>query len=241
MIFRPLIPIQSFETLRRVNILLDEPNRKHGCRVILNARRAWAILSSGVPFRMPTTHLSCMDLVPPSWLPTATNKNLGTEKWSAGPMGLGVYIGEKWIVGGVGQHWWSYAGDNDRQSVNLTDFQYIIRYRLGPQTTIGMAPNIQMNWDADSGEKLRLPVGFGGEHPDFSGTVTGQNWPGISIFCRTAGLGWPATSDPIYFCPNPAVSRVVQEAFIWQLKEGPRVEKLNLGIPDWQLKAWMAD
>ena len=86
-------------------------------------------------------------------------------------MGLGVYIGEKWIVGGVGQHWWSYAGDSDRQSVNLTDFQYIIRYRLGPQTTIGMAPNIQMNWDADSGEKLRLPVGFGGDTLIFLGPL----------------------------------------------------------------------
>ena len=45
--------------------------------------------------------------------------------------------------------------------MNLTDIQPIIRYRLSPSTNIGMAPNIQYNWDAKSGEKLRLPVGFG--------------------------------------------------------------------------------
>jgi hypothetical protein len=159
-IFRPLIPIQSFETLRRVNIILDEESetqlsgdfeRKTGLGDIV----LWSAFSNA--YTPPFVYGFGPTLI----LPTATNKNLGTQKWSAGPMGLGVYIGEKWIVGGVGQHWWSYAGKTDRQSVNLTDFQYILYYRLTPNTNIGMAPNIQMNWDADSGEKLRLPVGLG--------------------------------------------------------------------------------
>jgi hypothetical protein len=61
----------------------------------------------------------------------------------------------------VAQHWWDFAGDNDRDSVNLTDFQPIIRYRLSPQTNIGYAPNIQYNWGGGSGDKLRLPIGGG--------------------------------------------------------------------------------
>ena len=76
-------------------------------------------------------------------------------------MGTICHITDKWIFGAVAQHWWSFAGDSDRDSVNLTDVQYIIRYRLSPQTNIGMAPNIQYNWNADSGDKLRFPIGGG--------------------------------------------------------------------------------
>ena len=84
---------------------------------------------------------------------------------------LGVNISEKWIIGGVFQHWWSFAGDDtvsvntsagpvkvDRSEVNLTDFQFILRYRVDEKTNIGMAPNIQYNWETD---QLTLPLGLG--------------------------------------------------------------------------------
>ena len=169
-ILRPIIPIQSFETLRRVNVILDEESeaqisgdfeRKTGLGDVI----LWTAFSNA--YTPPFVY----GFGPTLMFPTATNKNLGTEKWSAGPMGLGLYIGKQWILGGVGQHWWSYGGESDRQSVNLTDFQYIIRYRLNSRTNIGMAPNIQVNWDADSGEKLRLPVGIGGDRLIYLGPL----------------------------------------------------------------------
>jgi hypothetical protein len=86
-------------------------------------------------------------------------------------MVMAMNITDKWIVGGVFQHWWSFAGDDtfdidtslgpvtvDRSDVNLTDFQYIIRYRKSALTNFGVAPNIQYNHETD---ELSLPIGVG--------------------------------------------------------------------------------
>ena len=98
--------------------------------------------------------------VGPTWMfPTATDDALGTEKWSVGPAATVFYLGDKWILGGVWQNWFSFAGEGDRESVNLMDFQYVIQYRVTPTLQIGMTPNIQYDW-AD--HEWTVPVGFGG-------------------------------------------------------------------------------
>ena len=55
--------------------------------------------------------------------PTATEGALGQEKWSAGPAIVAFSLGEKWVLGGVAQHWWSISGTDNRADVSLTDFQ----------------------------------------------------------------------------------------------------------------------
>ena len=97
--------------------------------------------------------------VGPTWIfPTATDDSLGGEKWAVGPAAIAMYLGEKWVLGGVVQHWWDYAGDGDRADVNLTDLQYVLRYKVSPLTQLGTGPNIQYNWDTD---QLSLPIGLG--------------------------------------------------------------------------------
>ncbi len=108
---------------------------------------------------------------PTFMLHTATNDQLGTGKSSAGPMGLVTHISEKWILGAVAQHWWSFAGEDkikvktslgavrvDRPDVSLTDIQPIIRYRVSNKTNIGLAPNWRYNWKTT---QLSLPLGIG--------------------------------------------------------------------------------
>ena len=92
--------------------------------------------------------------------PTATDHTLGGEKWAVGPAATYFHLGEKWVIGGVLQHWWDYAGDDSRANVNLTDFQYVLRYKISPVTQIGTGPNIQYNWDTD---ELALPIGLGAD------------------------------------------------------------------------------
>ena len=64
-------------------------------------------------------------------------------------------------LGFLGQHWWSYAGDNDRAETSTTNIQYFINYRYNETVLIGMTPNIIVNWKADSDNKLTLPIGLG--------------------------------------------------------------------------------
>ena len=171
-IIRPVIPINSFQSIDGVDIsttgvpptiLGVDFERKTGLGDIV----LWTAFSNKYtpPF--------IFGFGPTIMMNTASDDLLGTGKWSAGPMVLGVNVSEKWIFGGVAQHWWSFAGQDDltintslgpqtvrRPQVNLTDFQLIYRYRINASTNIGGAPNIQYNWDTD---QLSLPLGLGSD------------------------------------------------------------------------------
>jgi hypothetical protein len=95
--------------------------------------------------------------------PTGTYRTLTTGKFSMGPMVAAFHMGKKWIIGTVVQQWWSVAVDPHRSQVNLTDIQYVVRFRLTPTTNIGCAPNIRINWVADGQDRVTFPIGFGGD------------------------------------------------------------------------------
>ena len=98
---------------------------------------------------------------PTFMFPTASDDILGTGKWSAGPSALALYLGDEFIVGGIMQHWWDYASKSGRRDqVNLTNFQFIYRYRVTPTTNIGGTPNIIYNWDTD---EATIPLGIGAD------------------------------------------------------------------------------
>jgi len=99
--------------------------------------------------------------------PTATEDVLGSNKWSAGPSALGVYLGPTWKVGGLMQHYNSFAGDDFDSNgapvadVNLINLQYFVFYSLDETTSIGASPNIIMDWEADSDDRFTVPIGIG--------------------------------------------------------------------------------
>jgi hypothetical protein len=94
-------------------------------------------------------------------IPTATEDILGTGKWLAGPSALGIYMGSKWKIGALVQQYWDFAGDDDRDDVNLTNLQYFVFYSLDETTSIGAAPNIIANWEQDSDNAFTVPIGLG--------------------------------------------------------------------------------
>ncbi|MDH3690340.1 MAG: hypothetical protein OEU36_12755 [Gammaproteobacteria bacterium] len=93
--------------------------------------------------------------------PTASEDVLGTGKYSAGPSAILAYLGPKWKYGGLVTHYWDYSGDRDRDDVNFTNFQYLYYYSLNPTTSIGAAPNILIDWEQDSDDRVTLPIGMG--------------------------------------------------------------------------------
>jgi hypothetical protein len=93
--------------------------------------------------------------------PTASKDELGQEKWQAGPSAVGLWMGKEWIWGVFPQHWWSFAGNNDRKSTSFTNIQYFIWRMLPGEWQIGMSPNITMNWEADQDNRFTVPIGLG--------------------------------------------------------------------------------
>jgi len=93
--------------------------------------------------------------------PTATDDVLGEGKYQAGPAAMFFRLAKPWTVGFLYQHWWSYAGDDDRSDTNQTDLKYIIRYSLPDAWSIGMGPTVTVDWEADSENRWTVPVGLG--------------------------------------------------------------------------------
>jgi hypothetical protein len=93
--------------------------------------------------------------------PTASDRVLGTDKWSAGPSAVVLTIRGPWVVGALANNLWSYAGDDDRKDVNQFLFQYFINYNLPQGWYVSSAPIITANWKADSGNKWTVPLGGG--------------------------------------------------------------------------------
>jgi len=100
--------------------------------------------------------------VGPSFIfPTASSSALGAGKWQTGPAALGLYMGKEWIFGGLVNQWWSFAGQDNRPDTSSMNLQYFLFYLIPGGWQVGMSPNIQVNWKAEPGNKLTLPIGFG--------------------------------------------------------------------------------
>ena len=93
--------------------------------------------------------------------PTATNRTLGSEKWSIGPTGVVVYSKGKWLVGALINNLWTYAGNRTRRDVDTMTLQPFINYNLPKSWFIFTSPIITAAWNAKNGEKWTLPVGGG--------------------------------------------------------------------------------
>jgi hypothetical protein len=91
-------------------------------------------------------------------VPTATKDVLGTEKWGAGPTGVVLKQQGPWTFGALANHIWSFAGDGDRDSVNLTFLQPFVSYTTPDAWTFTLQTEATRNWEANEDE-WTVPIG----------------------------------------------------------------------------------
>jgi len=94
-------------------------------------------------------------------IPTNTNDQLGTDKWSAGPGAVALAMPGKWVLGFLGYNIWDFAGDSDEKSVNTMVFQYFVNYNIKNGWYLTSTPVITANWKENSDERWTVPFGLG--------------------------------------------------------------------------------
>ncbi len=93
--------------------------------------------------------------------PTATDKLLGTGKWSAGPAAVAVIMPGHWVIGLLINNMWSFAGDWDRKRVSQMTAQYFINYNMPGGWYLTSSPIVTANWVARPGQQWTVPFGGG--------------------------------------------------------------------------------
>ncbi|HUA33921.1 MAG TPA: hypothetical protein VMA09_09980 [Candidatus Binataceae bacterium] len=91
--------------------------------------------------------------------PTATGKELGSGRWSAGPTGAVVYDHGPWFEGVLAYHLMSYAGDRSRGSVNYTYIEPDFSYNWDSGWYVQTDPPMSYDWTAAQNEAWVIPVG----------------------------------------------------------------------------------
>lgn len=91
-------------------------------------------------------------------LPTATDSMIGSEKWGAGPNAVIIKISGPWTVGGLANHVWSFAGDDDRNNISNTFLQPFASYTWPNSWTASLQSESTYNWKT---EKWAIPVNLG--------------------------------------------------------------------------------
>ncbi len=82
-------------------------------------------------------------------LPTATDDLLGADKWGVGPTAVALKQNGPWTYGGLVNHVWSVAGDDDRQDINSTFLQPFLSYTTPGAATFTVNSESTYDWKSE--------------------------------------------------------------------------------------------
>ncbi len=93
-------------------------------------------------------------------LPTATDDRIGLDQYLLGPELMLGKVGGWGAVGLLVTHQWDVAGE-DSFDTSITGGQYFYTFNLKNAWQISAQPTFSYNHEADSGNRLTLPIGIG--------------------------------------------------------------------------------
>lgn len=79
--------------------------------------------------------------------PSASNDAVGAEKWGAGPTAVVLKQDSGWTYGALGNHVWSFAGNDHRSDVSATFIQPFLSYTTKTFTTYGINTESTYDWE----------------------------------------------------------------------------------------------
>ena len=89
-------------------------------------------------------------------LPTATDSDLGLNKWGAGPTAVALKQQDGWTYGALANQIWSIAGSGD-QTVNATYLQPFLSYSTKHATSFTLNAETTYNWQ---NSQWTVPINF---------------------------------------------------------------------------------
>lgn len=95
---------------------------------------------------------------PQLWLPTATDKKLGVNKWGGGPAVVVLTKQSHWLFGALVNNVWAGTEGRQLNQMTLNPFVY---YNLPRGWYVVTSPIITADWEAHRNNRWTVPVGGG--------------------------------------------------------------------------------
>ncbi len=134
-------------------------------------------------------------------LPTATNSEIGSGKWGAGPTAVVLTQQSGWTVGILANHIWSFGGDEDRDEINQTFMQPFISHSWKSGFTLTLNSEATYNWQTD---EPTIPVNLVASQIVKFGSQNTQLFLGGRVYAERPEFGpdWGIRSGITFLFPE---------------------------------------
>jgi len=136
-------------------------------------------------------------------VPTATDSDLGAQRWGLGPTALAVYSKDKWLFGVLAANTWSLGDGGD--ATNSFLFEPFVTYNITEEWYLISDWTITADWNAPSSEQWVVPIGGGfGRIFNIGKQAVNTNLQGV-LECGKYRL-WTGLDDRVYL--SAAISKI---------------------------------